>query len=64
MELSKVQQIERAIGELTAQELDELYSWLDEFGPNPIDTRVRADLDAGRLDKAIQQALDLSRDNK
>ena len=42
----------------TAPELEELYSWLDENCPQPLDTRVQSDLTAGRLDKAIQRALD------
>jgi hypothetical protein len=35
---SKVQEIERAIGKLTQQELEALKVWLDEYaGPQPID---------------------------
>jgi hypothetical protein len=52
-----VQDIERAIGALTPQELEELYSWLDQYSPQPIDTRIQSDLAVGRLDKAIQRAL-------
>jgi hypothetical protein len=58
MGLNTVQEIERAIGALTPQELQELYSWLDQCYPQPIDTRVQSDLAAGHLDKAIQRALD------
>ncbi len=53
-----VQEIERAIGALTPQELEELYAWLDQQLAPPIDTRVQSDLAAGRLDKAIQRALE------
>jgi hypothetical protein len=53
-----VQEIERAIKELKPRELEELYSWLDENCPQPLDTRVQSDLIAGRLDKAIHRALD------
>jgi hypothetical protein len=56
---SKVQEIERAIGALTQQELEELKVWLDEYaGPQPIDTRIQKDLAAGRLDKAVERALE------
>ena len=56
---SKVQEIERAIGNLTQQELEELKVWLDEYaGPQPIDKRIEKDLAAGRLDKAVKRALD------
>jgi len=57
MGLNTVQEIERAIGTLTPQELEELCVWLDRY-PHPIDTRIQSDLAAGRLDKAIQRALD------
>jgi hypothetical protein len=58
MSLNRVQEIERAIGALTPQELEELYSWLDQNCPQPIDIRLQSDLKAGHLDKAIQLALD------
>lgn len=55
--LSKVQEIERAIGALSPPELEELYSWLDQYSPQPIDVRIQSDLEAGLLDNAIQRAL-------
>jgi len=58
MGLDTVQEIERAIGALTPRELEELYSWLDQNCPQPMDTRLQSDLAAGRLDKAIHRALD------
>jgi hypothetical protein len=58
MGLSTVQEIERAIGALTPPELEELYSWLDQNCPQPIDVRLESDLAAGRLDQAIHRALD------
>jgi hypothetical protein len=56
--LGTIQEIERAIRALQPRELEELYSWLDENCPRPLDTRIQADLTAGRLDKAIHRALD------
>ena len=58
MGLSTIQEIERAIRALKPRELQELYSWLDENCPQPLDSRVQSDLAAGRLDKAIHRALD------
>jgi len=58
MGLNTVQEIERAIGALTPQELEELYSWLDQNCPQPIDIRLQSDLTAGRLDNAIERTLD------
>jgi len=57
MRLNTLQEIERAIGALTPSELEELYSWLDQHCPQPIDAQLRADLDAGRLDERINRAL-------
>jgi hypothetical protein len=58
MTLNTLQEIEHAIEALTPQQLDELYLWLDQHYPQPIDTRIQSDLEAGRLDKAIYRALD------
>ncbi len=54
----KVEELQRAIGTLTQEELEELRLWLDEYaGPAPLDRRIESDLAAGRLDKAVQSAL-------
>ncbi len=55
----KVDELQRAIGTLTQEELEELRLWLDEYaGPTPLDRHIKADLATGRLDKAVQSALD------
>ena len=54
MSLNTIQEIERAIGALTPREIEELYVWLEQHCP----PRVQSDLAAGRLDTAIQRALD------
>jgi hypothetical protein len=58
MSRDTVKEIERAIGSLTPREIEELYVWLDQHYPQPIDARVQSDLAAGCLDTAIQRALD------
>lgn len=58
MDLNTVQEIEHAIAALTPQQLAELYAWLDQYDPQPIDARLQSDLAAGRLDNAIARALD------
>ena len=58
MNLNTVQEIERAVGALTPQEVAELYTWLDQHYPRSIDARIQSDPAAGRLDKAIGRALD------
>ncbi len=57
MSLSKVQEIERAIATLTSVELEELYAWLKQHGPQPIDAQLEADLAAGHIDDRIKRAL-------
>jgi hypothetical protein len=58
MSLNAIKEIERAIGALTPREIEELYVWLDQHYPQPIDAKLQSDLAAGRLDTAIQRALD------
>jgi len=55
--MSTVQEIEHAIGKLSPQEVDELYAWMDEQYPQPIDAQLKADLEACRMDARIRQAL-------
>ena len=55
---STVKEIERAIRALSPKEIEELYVWLDEHYPQPIDMRLESDLASGRLDAAIDRALD------
>lgn len=57
MRLDTVQEIERAIDTLTPQQMEELYVWLDQRHPQPIDAQLKADLDAGRIDERINRAL-------
>ena len=58
MSTSTIQEIELAIGSLTSAEREELYAWLDQRYPHPIDARIATDLAAGHLDAAIRSALD------
>lgn len=58
MPTSTVKEIERAIQGLSRQEIEELYSWLEEHYPDPMEAKLKTDLAAGRLDAAIDQALD------
>ena len=53
-----VQEIEQAIGKLTTEELQELYSWLEQNHPQPIDARVASGLENGSFDASIFRALD------
>lgn len=53
--MSTVLEIERAIGELSPNELDEFSTWMDQN--SSIDVQLRNDLAAGRLDDRIARAL-------
>ena len=64
MSQNAIKEIERAIGALTPREIEELYVWLEQHCPPPIDARVQANLAAGRLDTAIQRALDDEKDGR
>jgi hypothetical protein len=56
MALNTIQDIEQAITTLSAQELEELYVWMDRH-QHPIDAQLQSDFSAGHLDKAIDRAL-------
>jgi hypothetical protein len=53
-----VKDINRAIETHTAGEIAELYAWLDVRYPRPMDARLSSDLSDGRLDAAIDRALE------
>jgi hypothetical protein len=53
--MNTVLEIERAIGALSPDELDELYTWMHQNCP--IDVQLKTDLDAGRMDDRIARAL-------
>jgi hypothetical protein len=55
--MSTVQEIERAITKLSTHELEELHMWMEEQYPQPIDSRLAADLNGGQMDARIRQAL-------
>ena len=58
MQMITVEDIERAIDGLSPEQIQELYVWLDEHHPHSIDARLPSDLAAGRLDQAIEIALE------
>jgi len=57
---SAVREIERAIGALRPDEVEELYDWFEHYHRS-FDERVAADLSAGRLDSLIDKALEQER---
>ena len=55
--MNTVHEIERAIDALTPQQIEELYVWLDQRHPQPIDAQLKAAIDAGRFDDRIARAV-------
>jgi hypothetical protein len=55
--MNSIPEIERAIDALTPQQINELYRWLDQRHPLPIDAQLKTDLEAGRIDDRINRAL-------
>ena len=65
MSLDTVEKIEQAIAALEPAQIAEVYSWLDQHyvqtadpAANGIDARLASDFAMGRLDGAIQRALE------
>jgi hypothetical protein len=53
-----VKDIETAIEKLTPQECDDLRQWFEAYHrPQPIDTLLEADLEAGKIDGRIRRAV-------
>ena len=56
--MTKVKEIEQAIQALTPREVEELFAWLDRTYQLLTDARIESDANAGRLDAAIESAMD------
>jgi hypothetical protein len=52
-----LQEIEKAIQQLPAQDFKTLLAWLDEVRADLWDKQIEADAKAGKLDKLAEQAL-------
>jgi len=50
-----IQEIEAAIAQLPAQEVDELMAWLEEYHAQIWDRQIESDLEAGRLDDLLSE---------
>ncbi len=51
-----IKEIERAIEQLSPNELHELQQWFDEFLESLWDQQIESDLQEGRLDELIREA--------
>jgi hypothetical protein len=55
--MTKVEQIEKAIQELSTEDLARLRAWFDEFEARAFDERIERDAESGKLDKLAADAL-------
>jgi regulator of replication initiation timing len=55
--MTKVQQIEQQIRELSATEISELREWLEQLDADNWDRQIEADVNAGKLDALADRAL-------
>jgi hypothetical protein len=55
--MSKVQELEKQIEQLSAAELAEFRRWYAEFDANVWDRQFEADVKAGKLDAMAEKAL-------
>jgi hypothetical protein len=57
MTMTTLEDIERALTELPADQLAKFRIWFEEFEAARFDQRIERDATAGRLDKLAEQAL-------
>ena len=55
--MTKVQQLERQVSELTAEELAIFRKWFSEFDAEIWDRQIEVDVHAGKLDALARRAL-------
>ena len=55
--MSKIEQIEGAVKELSTEELSAFRAWFAEFDADAWDRQFEADVHAGKLDKLAERAL-------
>src|SRR5207237_9008332 len=56
--MSKVEDIEKAVAGLSADELAKFRDWFEQFEGARLDKRIEQDATAGRLDQLAERALD------
>ncbi len=55
--MSKLEDIEKAVSTLSAEERAKLRAWLDELDEQAFDDQIERDAKAGKLDQLEQRAL-------
>jgi hypothetical protein len=55
--MTKIEDIEKAIEGLSADEITRLRAWFDEFEARMFDERIERDAESGKLDELVGKAL-------
>ena len=53
-----VEDLEKAVAKLTVRELDRFRAWFDEFDSTRFDAKIERDVQAGKLDRLADAAVD------
>jgi hypothetical protein len=62
--MSNLLEIERAVSQLTEEELVAFRGWFEKFDEEVWDRQIEEDVAAGRLDKLAQQAIQHLREGR
>ena len=62
--MSNLLEIERAVSQLTEEELVAFRGWFEKFDTEVWDRQIEEDVAAGRLDKLAQQAIQHLREGR
>lgn len=54
--MTKIEDIEKAVEQLTPEDLARFREWFEEFDARLFDEKIERDAKAGKLDKVIAQA--------
>ena len=54
--MTKIEDIEKAVEQLSAEELAKFRAWFEEFDARQFDDKIEGDAKAGKLDKLIAEA--------
>lgn len=56
-QMSKLEEIEKAVQQLSSEEMDKFRLWFEELQADLFDAKIEADIKAGKLDKHFDAAL-------
>ncbi len=62
--MSTIEELEQAVSSLTRDELAEFRRWFDDYDQRAWDREIDQDVQAGRLDSLIEEALVEHRDGR